>query len=55
MTKYSNFSLTSYYENTPMQYTAIIHGCKNDNYPFDYFHIFAQNIDFCWYTLELPQ
>ena len=37
-----------------MQYTAIFHGCKNDNFQlkyFDYFHIFAQNID-CWYMLE---
>ena len=21
-----------HYENTPMQYTAIFHGCKNDNF-----------------------
>ena len=32
-----------HYENTPMQYTAIFHGCKNDN-----FHIFALNI-YYWY------
>ena len=35
-----------------MQYTAIFHGRKNDNFrlkSFDYFHIFAQNID-CGYT-----
>ena len=47
----------SHYENTPMQYTAIFHGCKNDNFQmkfFDIFLIFAQNID-CGYTLEPPQ
>ena len=46
-----------HYENMPMQYTAIFHGCKNDNFRlnvFDFFHIFAQNID-CGYTLEPPQ
>ena len=40
-----------------MQYTAIFHGCKNDNFQmkiFDIFLIFAQNID-CGYTLEPPQ
>ena len=40
-----------------VQYTAIFHGCKNDNFQmnfFDIFLIFAQNID-CGYTLELPQ
>ena len=40
------------YENTPMQYTAIFHGRKNDNFQlklFDYVHTFAQNID-CGYT-----
>ena len=37
-----------------MQYTAIFHGCKNDNFQmkvFNIFIIFAQNID-CGYTLE---
>ena len=46
-----------HYENTPMQYTAIFNGCKNDNFQlnfFDYFHIFAQNI-YCGYTLEPPR
>ena len=46
-----------HYENTPMQYTAIFHGCKNDNFQLkkvDYFLIFAQNID-RRYTLEPPQ
>ena len=45
-----------HYENTPMQYTAIVHSCKNDSFRlniFDYFHIFAQNID-CGYALEPP-
>ena len=45
-----------HYENTPMQNTAIFHGCKNDKFQlifFFYSHIFAQNID-CWYTLEPP-
>ena len=46
-----------HYGNTPMQYTAIFQGCKNDNFQlnfFDYFHFFAQNI-YCGYTLEPPQ
>ena len=45
------------YENTPMQYTAIFHGCKKDNFQtksFYYFHIFALNI-YCGYMLEPPQ
>ena len=48
---------TCHYANIPMQYTAIFHGCKNENFQlksFDYFNIFAQNID-CGYTLEPPQ
>ena len=47
----------NHYENTPIQYTVIFHGCKNDNFQmkfFDIFLIFAQNID-CGYTLEPPQ
>ena len=39
---------TMHYENTPMQYSVIFHGCKNDYFQlkmFDYFLIFAQNID----------
>ena len=36
---------TVYYVNTPMQYTEIFHGCKNDNFKVDIFLIFAQNID----------
>ena len=45
-----------HYDNTPMQYTAIFHGCKIDNFQMkkcDIFLIFAQNID-CGYTLEPP-
>ena len=41
-----------HYENTSMQHTAIFHSCKMTI--FDYFHIFAHNID-CGYSLELPQ
>ena len=36
------------YDDTPNQYTAIFHGCKNDNFQMkngDIFLIFAQNID----------
>ena len=43
-------------DNTPMKYTAIFHGCKNDNFQMkncDMFLILAQNID-RWYTLEPP-
>ena len=45
-----------YYENTPMQYTAIFHGRKNYDIQMkngDIFLIFAQNMD-CGYTLEPP-
>ena len=50
----------SHYANMSVQYTAIFHGCKNDNFQhvqmkiFDIFLFFAQNID-CGYTLEVPQ
>ena len=40
-----------------MQYTAIIHSCKNDNCHMkncESFLIFAQHID-CGYALEPPQ
>ena len=50
------FTLPSHYANMSVQYTAIFHGCKNDNFQmkmFDIFLIFAQNID-CGYTLEPP-
>ena len=46
-----------HYANMSVQYTAIFHGCKNDNFQmknFDIFFIFAQNIH-CGYTLEPPQ
>ena len=46
-----------HYDNTPMQYTAIFHGCKNVHFQMKFFNIFlifAQNID-CGYTLEPPQ
>ena len=48
---------SKHYANTPMQYTAIFHGCKNVNFQMNFFNvflIFAQNID-CGYTLEPPQ
>ena len=46
-----NFKL--HYDNTPMQYTARLNGCKNDNFLLktSVFLIFAQNIN-CGYTLE---
>ena len=47
-----NTKQAHHYENTPMQYTAMFHGCKNVNFQLkngDIFHIFAQNID-CGYT-----
>ena len=46
-----------HYDDTPVQYTAIFHGCKNDKFQMkncDIFLIFAQNID-RGYTLEPPQ
>ena len=46
-----------HYENTPMQYTAIFHGCNKDNFHMKncyIFLMFAQNID-CGYALEPPQ
>ena len=42
-----------HYENTPMQYTAIFHGCNKDNFHMKNCDIFAQNID-CGYKLEPP-
>ena len=45
-----------HYENLPMLYSAIFHGCKKDNFQmknYDVFLNFAQNID-CGYTLEPP-
>ena len=46
-----------HYVNISVQYTAIFHGCKKDNFQmknYDVFLIFAQNND-CGYTLEPPQ
>ena len=43
-----HFISKKHYDTTPMQYTAIFHGCKNGNFQmqnFDIFRIFAQNID----------
>ena len=37
-----------HYDKTPIQYTVIFHGCKNDYFQMkncDIFLIFAQNID----------
>ena len=49
---------SNHYENTPMQYTSLFHGCKNDNFQMnncdencDIFLFFAHNID-RGYTLE---
>ena len=49
--------IKGHYANMSVQYTAIFHSCKSDNFQmkiFDIFLIFAQNID-CGYTLESPQ
>ena len=46
-----------HYANTPMQYTAIFHGCKKCSFSDDFlkwFSFFAQNIN-CGYTLEPHQ
>ena len=46
-----------HYANMPVQYAAIFHGFKNDNFQMkncDIFLIFAQNID-RGHTLEPPQ
>ena len=31
---------TNHYENTPMQHTAIFHGCKNDNFQLNFLTVF---------------
>ena len=49
-----NLILPSHYANMSVQYTAIFHGCKKDNFQMKFFDIFAQNID-CGHTLEPPQ
>ena len=57
----SGHCLATHYENIPMQYTAIFHGCKNVNFQMknsDIFLIFAQNIGptikNCWFAVLLP-
>ena len=48
--------ILEHYAHNPIQYTAILHSCKNVNFQlknFDVFLIFAQNID-CEYSLEPP-
>ena len=48
---------TVHYDYTPMQYIAIFHSCKNDNFQIkncDIFLVFAKNID-CGYMLEMHQ
>ena len=45
--------MTTHYENMPMQYLGIFHGCNNDYFHMkncDIFLIFAQNID-CGYMI----
>ena len=45
----------AHYENTPLQYTAIFHGCEDDNFQVknsDIFLIFAQNIAL-WKSLRM--
>ena len=37
--------MSEHYANTPMQYTAIFHGCKNVHFQMKIYLIFAQNID----------
>ena len=51
------YKTSLHYANMSVQYTALFHGCENDNFLmkiFDIFLIFAQNID-CGYSLEPPQ
>ena len=52
----SKVGISRHYENTPILYTAIFHGCKEEYFPMKkgVFLIFAQTID-CGYTLEPPQ
>ena len=50
---YNVFLIKSHYDNTPMHYTAIFNGWKNDGLQliFQFFPGFAQNID-CGHTLQ---
>ena len=36
-----------HYENTPVQHTAIFHGCKNDNFHVKYFSHFCSTHRLC--------
>lgn len=44
----------NHYDNTPLRYTEMLYGCKNDNYLHLKTIVFAQNID-CRFTLEQPK
>ena len=49
-------NMALHHDNTPMQYTAIFHGCKNDIFQMkncDILLIFAHIVD-CGYMLEPP-
>ena len=39
---------SEYYENTPMQYTAIFHGCKNVHFQMKFFNIFSYPQSMFW-------
>ena len=58
MVKKKVFQCTpKHYDNTPIQYTAIFHSCKKNNFQMkncNIFLIFAQNVD-CGYMLRLLQ
>ena len=52
--------LVKHYDNMPMQYTAIFHGCKNGNFQMrngGIFLTFALNMDcgYTFYVLEQKQ
>ena len=52
-----SYIILLHYANMSVQYTAIVHGCKNGNFQMKKcgnFLIFAQNID-RGYALEPPQ
>ena len=51
-----NYFSVYHYTNMPMEYSAIFHGCKNNNFQMkncDIFLISAQSRD-CGYTIEPP-
>ena len=35
------YTISSYYANMPMQYTATFHGCKNVHFQMKFFNIFS--------------